>query len=430
MDLCVVGLGKIGLPVAIQAASRGARVRGADISGVVVDQVNAGREPFPGESELAHRLKEVIQNGRLTATTDTTLAVSASSAVIVIVPLLVDAQSRPDFGQLDQATGAIGAGLQPGTIVSFETTMPVFTTTKRLAPALAAASGLRLGEDFYVAYSPERVYCGRVFTDLRRYPKLVGGTDVESTRRGVDLYEEILQFDERDDLPKPNGVWAMASTEAAEFTKLAETTYRNVNIGLANEFARFAEGHGIDLYEVIEGSNSQPFSAIHRPGIAVGGHCIPVYPKFYLSNDPTAVLPAASIKVNEGMPVHAVDSIQRCLGDLSGLRVVVLGATYRGGVKEISFSGVGPLVAELAFRGATALVHDPMYDLTELGSLGYEAYELGEPCDVAVLQSDHDEYRSLSATDLPGVRLVYDGRGGLSADQWSETIFLQLGSGT
>ena len=138
-------------------------------------------------------------------------------------------------------------------------------------------------------HSPERVYSGRVFSDLETYPKLIGGLSDAGERRAVELYSSFLKAEVR----------AMGSAEAAELTKLAETTYRDVNIALANEFARFADRIGIDLNKVIDAANSQPFSHIHRPGIAVGGHCIPVYPRFYLAGDPQAVLPAASREINE-----------------------------------------------------------------------------------------------------------------------------------
>ena len=428
MELCVVGLGKIGLPIAVQAAVAGVRVRGVDISPTVVDLINSAREPFPGEFDLDRRLQIVIDNGRLTAGTDTTAAVSKSDVVIIVVPLIVGDDSRPDFGAMDSATADVAAGLQPGAVVSYETTMPVFTTRRRFAPELARISGLELGEDLFVVHSPERVFSGRIFSDLRKYPKLVGGLDEESTKRGVDLYEAILQFDERHDLSRPNGVWAMASVEAAEFAKLAETTYRNVNIGLANEFAEFAEENGLDVHEVIEASNSQPFSAIHQPGIAVGGHCIPVYPKFYLTNHPEAVLPAASIHKNESMPRRAVETVRLKMGGtLKGLRVVVLGAAYRGGVRETAFSGAFPLVKELAEQGARPLVHDPLYNDDELRSMGFEPYRMGDPCDVAVLQADHDDYRHLGPTDLPGIILFYDGRRATGREQWPGVQFVQLG---
>ena len=134
--------------------------------------------------------------------------------------------------------------------------------------------------------------------------------------------------------------------------KLAETTYRDVNIALANQFARFAEGAGIDIYQVIAASNSQPYSHIHQPGIAVGGHCIPIYPRFYLWNDPAATVVRAAREANAGMPSHAIDLLEGILGGISGKRVAVLGVSYRGGVKESAFSGVFPAVAALKERGA------------------------------------------------------------------------------
>ena len=430
MDLCVVALGKIGLPVAVQGARKGHRVRGADISSRVVELVSAGTEPFPGEQGLAEGLKDVIGRGLLTATTDTTGAVSESEAVIIVPPLVVDEDGVPDFAALDRATEAVAAGLKPGTLVSYETTLPVHTTRRRLAPRLSELSGLELGRDLFVVHSPERVYSGRIFADLRRYPKLVGGLDDESTLRGLELYAAILDFDDRPDLDRPNGIWPMESAEAAELAKLADTVYRNVNIALANEFAVFSETIGVDVHGVIAAANSLPMSHIHQPGIAVGGHCIPVYPKFYLSNDPSAGVPAAAIEANEAMPRHAVDTILGRYGDLVDRKVAVLGATYRGGVKEVAFSGVFPLVECLRAQGAQVVVHDPLFTDEELEALGLAPYRVGESCDVAVIQADHEEYRLLSATDLPGVQLVYDGRGVLSADRWSETIFLKLGSGT
>src|SRR6185436_17678564 len=136
--------------------------------------------------------------------------------------------------------------------------------------ALQQGSGLMEGIDFHVAFSPERVLTGRVFADLRKYPKLIGGLSDEGTKAAQDFYEHVLDFDERPDLARGNGVWDLGSAEAAELAKLAETTYRDVNIGLANQFGVFAARHGIDVYQVIEASNSQPYSHIHRPGIAVG----------------------------------------------------------------------------------------------------------------------------------------------------------------
>jgi nucleotide sugar dehydrogenase len=409
MKICVVALGKIGLPLAVQFASKGHTVIGADVSEPTVRTVNEGLVPFPGEADLDVKLKEAVAAGLLTATTDTAAAVAESDAVVVVVPLFVDGEGKPDFGWMESATRDIARGLRPGTLVSYETTLPVGTTRGRWAPLLKDGSGLTPGEDFHLVFSPERVLTGRIFADLRKYPKLVGGLNEASARRGVEFYEAVLDFDDRPDLTRPNGVWDLGSAEAAELAKLAETTYRDVNIGLANQFARFADQVGIDVNLVIEACNTQPYSHIHRPGIAVGGHCIPVYPRLYLWNDPSATVVRAAREANAAMPVYAVDLLGAAVGDLDGVGVLVLGAAYRGGVKETAFSGVFPTVEELRRRGAKPYVSDPMYSAEELGALGLPAWD-GEDVSAAVLQADHAEYRSLTAADLPGVRVLVDGR--------------------
>lgn len=427
----VVGLGKIGLPLAVQFASAGFRVIGADINPDVVDQVNNAIEPFPGEADLARRLGEVVGARLLTATTDTAAAVARSSTVVIVVPLVVDAEARPDFSIVDAATADVARGLHPGTLVSYETTLPVGTTRTRLATALAKGSRLRLGKDLFVVMSPERVYSGRIFADLARYPKLVGGLDDVSTQRGLAFYRRALTFDDRDDLPMPNGVWEVGNTEAAELVKLAETTYRDVNIALANTFAVYADSLGIDFGLIADAANSQPFSQLHRPGVHVGGHCIPVYPRLYLAGDPGARLVSVAREVNEEMPGHVVEVLADRLVELGvrpdGARVVILGAAYRGGVKETFHSGVFPLARRLGDLGAIPVVHDPLYSDAELRALGLEPYHYGEPCEAAIVQADHEEYADLRAEQLPGVRAIVDGRGVTHAIDWQDVDHTVLG---
>lgn len=427
MKIAVIALGKIGLPLAVQFASKGHDVIGVDVNARTVELVNSGIEPFPGEAELQERLAELVPAGRLRATTDYAEAVPGADAVVLVVPLFVDDEARPDFGWMDAATRSLGEHLTPGTLVAYETTLPVGTTRTRWKPLLEEVSGLVEGEDFHLVFSPERVLTGRVFADLRKYPKLVGGLSEAGTRQAIEFYESVLDFDPRDDLPRPNGVWDLGSAEASELAKLAETTYRDVNIGLANQFARFAQQSGIDIYKVIEASNSQPYSHIHQPGIAVGGHCIPVYPRLYLWNDPDATVVRAAREANRGMPEYAVGMLEGAYGDLAGARVVVLGAAYRGGVKETAFSGVFDTVAALASRGAEVLVHDPLYTDDELVGLGFTPYALGTPVDAAVVQADHAEYRELSPSDLPGVRAFIDGRRISSPEVWGEVTYRVIG---
>lgn len=411
MRIAVVALGKIGLPLAVQFASKGHEVIGVDVNPHTVELVNEGKEPFPGEAHLAEKLAELVPAGRLRATTDYAEAIPGVDAVVVVVPLFVNDETwQPDFGWMDEATKSLAAHLTPGTIVSYETTLPVGTLRGHFKPMIEQISGLEEGRDFTLIFSPERVLTGRVFADLRRYPKLVGGLSEDGTRRGIALYQQLLDFDVREDLPKPNGVWDMGSAEAAEMAKLAETTYRDVNIGLANQFAVYADKIGVDVQRVIDACNSQPYSHIHRPGIAVGGHCIPVYPRLYLSTDPDASVVRTARSFNATMPQYVVDRAKEILGDLTGLRVVVLGASYRGKVKETAFSGVFPTVDALRAAGAQVLVQDPMYTDEELEGFGWQPYHLGENVDVAIVQADHPEYSKLTPADLPGVRLLLDGR--------------------
>jgi nucleotide sugar dehydrogenase len=202
-----------------------------------------------------------------------------------------------------------------------------------------------------------------------------------------------------------------------------------VNIGLANQFARHSEQQGIDVYNVIRAANSQPSSHIHQPGIAVGGHCIPVYPRLYLWKDPDASVVRSAREANAAMPEHAVELLAHHLGTLEGVKVVVLGAAYRGGVKETAFSGIHATAAALEVRGAAVLVHDPLYSDGELSELGFTPYHLGESADAAMVQADHDEYHNLNPSDLPGIRAVLDGRNMLDESTWAGVKIIRLGVG-
>ena len=420
----VVGLGKIGLPLAVQVAGAGVVTWGVDISAEVIDRVTAGRSPFPGEPGLDDRLAAAVGSATLRPTTDFTAAVSSSDVVVVVVPLVVDADARPAFGALDAATEAIGPSLRPGALVVYETTLPVGTTRGRFLPALRERTGRH---DVLVAHSPERVSSGTVFRDLRRYPKLVGGVDEASAARAVAFYREVLEFDERPELARPNGVWDRGSAEAAELTKRAETTYRDLNIGFANELAQYAEQLGIDVADVVSAANSQPYSHLHSPGF-VGGHCIPVYPWFLLAGAPGLRLPRTAREVNAGLPAHVVDALAAAVGDLTGRRVAVLGLAYRGGVKEMAFSGALSLIEVLRSRGAVPVVQDPLWTADELRVLGFEPHDLGAPCDAAIVQADHAEYHTLGPADVPGAAAVFDVRRCTPASGWGPVQRLVLGA--
>ncbi|MGO1544828.1 MAG: nucleotide sugar dehydrogenase [Gulosibacter sp.] len=428
MKIAVIALGKIGLPLAVQFATKGHEVIGVDINATTVDMVNQAKEPFPGEYQLQEKLEETVGNGTLKATTNYAEAIPGADAIVLVVPLFVDENAVPDFGWMDAATNELAAHLTPGTLISFETTLPVGTTRTRWKPMIEEISGLKEGEDFHLVFSPERVLTGRVFADLRKYPKLIGALSAEGAERAREFYEAVLDFDDRPDLERENGVWDLGSAEASELAKLAETTYRDVNIGLANEFARYAGENGIDIYQVIEASNSQPYSHIHRPGIAVGGHCIPVYPRLYLWNDPKAEIVRTARALNADMPNFAIGLLAGAHDtDLEGQSVAVLGAAYRGGVKETAFSGVFATVEALKERGAVVTVHDPLYTDDELAAFGFAPYHLGENVDAVVIQTDHQDYKDLTPQKFPGIRTLVDGRNVTDPAKWESVTRRVIG---
>jgi nucleotide sugar dehydrogenase len=428
MRIALFGLGKIGLPLAVQYARKGHEVVGVDTNPGVVETVNQGQEPFPGEAHLLDYLEDAVASARLSATTDGHSAVASAEAVVVAVPLYVDDEARPDFSAIDAVVRTIGDAVRAGALVSFETTLPVGTTRDRIGPEIERRSGLAVGSEVHLVFSPERVLTGRVFADLRRYPKLVGGVSNASEDAGVAFYEAVLDFDERPDLARPNGVWRMGTSEAAEMAKLAETTYRDVNIALANQFALYAERTGLDVHAVIEACNSQPYSHIHQPGVAVGGHCIPVYPRLYLWGDPAATVVRAAREANADMPAAVAARTAQELGGLQGKKVLILGAAYRGGVKETAFSGAFPLRDALEGSGATVLVHDPLYEAHELASLGFSTYVPGTPVDAAIIQADHREYAPWGLDWTLPTDLVVDGRGVVDSGDWPGTRVIRLGS--
>ena len=417
--VAVVGLGKIGLPLAIQYALHGRRVIGCDINPRVVETINAGQSHVHEEPELAHEVARLVGKGLLSATVHITEAVRRAEVVVVIVPVVVDAQHKVDFESIDAATTAIGAGLQSGTLVIYETTLPVGTTSSRLRQILERTGHLRADRDFYLAYSPERVSSGYIFRDLRIYPKVVGGIDRRSTNAAVEFYRSVLDAE----------IIAMASTDEAEFVKLIEATYRDVNIALANEYARFADAHGLDVGAAIAAANTQPFSHIHTPGVGVGGHCIPVYPYFLLAGveEPAPlhkdldalILPRSARRINDAMAEYAVSQIKAVIGALAHRSILILGVAYRGDVRETAFTSARLLQEAFLERGATVFVDDPLFSKRELRELGYTPLlsENEREIDAIILQADHQAYQSLDLRRFGRCQVLLDGRKALSREK-------------
>jgi nucleotide sugar dehydrogenase len=409
MRVCVVGLGKIGLPLAVRLAESGATVAGLDVDPRTVEAVNSGDLAHAGEPGLVERAAALRTTGRLHATLDPAEALRGAQAIVVLVRLVIDGEGHPDYRNLDAATEAIGRHVEPGALVCYETTVPVGDTRTRFAPTLERLSGLAVGESLYVCFSPERVSSGSVFRGLDAYAKLVGGVTPACADAGVAFYGAHLSAEVR----------RLSSAEAAELTKIAEALYRDVNIALANEIARFADERAIDVTEVIGAANSQPYSHIHQPGLGVGGHCIPVYPNFFIRAATDARLTATARRLSTEMPTYGAARLGSLLGGLDGRRVLVLGLAFRGDVREAGFSMTLPLVSALRAQGAEVRVHDPLFGRTGVDEHGYIWGDLEDGwAEALVLQAAHSAYRELTPERVPGVIAVLDGRNVMDPAPW------------
>ncbi|GER86359.1 nucleotide sugar dehydrogenase [Dictyobacter vulcani] len=414
-SIAVVGLGKIGLPLAVQYARHGYKVIGCDSNSQVVERLYAGESHIQEEPSLSSEVPQLVYAGLLSATTNIAKAIREVDVVVVIVPVGIDSEHQVDTTQIDAATSAIGANLQPGTLVIYETTLPVGTTARHLRTLLEQTSQLQAGTDFYLAYSPERVSSGTIFHDLRAYPKVVGGIDVESTTRTIAFYRSVLDAE----------IIPMASTDEAEFVKLIEATYRDVNIALANEYACYADAHNLDVYATIAAANTQPYAHIHTPGVGVGGHCIPVYPYFLFSNpydhsqlsqaytdQHTLALPRQARHINDAMAEYAIQRLEDVVGPLLQQSVLLLGVAYRGNVRETAFTSAKLLQTALTRRGAICYVDDALFSMDELCTLGYTALPPNAENKIVaiILQCHHSIYQQFDFTRFKQCKVVLDGR--------------------
>jgi len=410
----VVGAGKMGLPLAVQFARHGWHVTAVDVNPDVVAAINAGRSHVAEEPGLADGVAEVHAAGLLSATTDAAAAVQQADVAVLIVPVMLNDAQQPDYRYMDSAVDSIAGGIHAGVTVIFETTLPVGDTRGRFAPRLEEATGLKADTDFFVAFSPERLYSGAVFANLSAYPKLVGGIGPESGRRAANFYDSVLDAE----------IVAMSCAEAAEFSKIADTTYRDVNIALANDFARYADRVGVDIQEVIEGANSQPYSHIHQPGIGVGGHCIPVYPHLLLSRAPDLEVVAVSRRVNDAQVGNAIKSLESLLGSLDDVPILVLGLTYREGVNELAYSRALPLVERLSFHGAEVSAYDPLLSDEVIERNCATPYHWGEPAEfrAIVTQTADALWTTLDLALFPKLEVIFDGRNSLRRMDLPETV--------
>ncbi|MCX8006570.1 MAG: nucleotide sugar dehydrogenase [Coriobacteriia bacterium] len=352
--LGVVGLGYVGLPLAVEMASAGHKVIGFDVAAEKAGSVNSGVSYIPDVP--TERLASLVEDGLIEATTDF-FEVSRCDAVAICVPTPLDEMKEPDTSYMEAAARSVAPHLRPGTLVTLESTTYPGTTEEVIQPILESG-GLKVGETLYLAFSPERVDPGNPVYQTKNTPKVVGGVTPECTKHAVALYSRFIDT-----------VVPVSTTRAAEMTKLLENIFRSVNIALVNELAQLCDRMEIDIWEVVDAAATKPFGFMpFYPGPGLGGHCIPIDP-FYLSwkarqYDFHTEFIELSGKVNESMPYYVVrrlmDAMNERLGRaLKGSRVLVVGVAYKADIDDVRESPAIKVIELLRAKGADVVYHDP-----------------------------------------------------------------------
>ncbi|MBR44596.1 MAG: UDP-N-acetyl-D-glucosamine dehydrogenase [Gemmatimonadetes bacterium] len=404
--LGIIGLGYVGLPLAVEAGRAGIRVIGFDVNPSVVDIVNSGESHI--QDVPATHVEKLVEGRCLEATTDMT-RLRECDVVSICVPTPLSKTRDPDVSYILAASKSVSEGLHVGQVIVLESTTYPGTTREVLLPALEA-TGLRVGKDFHLCFSPERVDPGNPKWNTRNTPKVIGGITQECTAAGVAFYEKFLDT-----------LVPVSSSETAEMTKILENTFRAVNIGLVNETALIAERLGVDVWEVIEAANTKPFGFMKfTPGPGLGGHCIPVDPH-YLSwkmrtlNYKTRFIELAS-EINSEMPYFVVDKVREALNrkkkSVHGARILLLGVAYKRDIGDVRESPALDVLKLLIEDGAVVSYHDPFVPKLHEEGVILESVELTDEvlsdADVAVILTDHSQFNYVWI--LENVRMLVDTR--------------------
>jgi len=393
VKLGIVGLGYVGVPLAVEAAKAGIPVLGFDVKPHVVEALNAGHSHI--QDAPSEVLAPLVEAGLFEATTDMA-HMATCDAVTICVPTPLSKTRDPDVSFILASTEAVAATLRPGQLVTLESTTYPGTTREILLPALER-SGLKVGEDFFLCFSPERVDPGNPTWQTKNTPKVIGGITPACTEAGVALYDRFIET-----------MVPVSSTEAAEMAKILENTFRAVNIGLVNETAIIAERLGVDVYEVIEAAATKPFGFMKfTPGPGLGGHCIPVDPH-YLSwkmrtlNYKTRFIELAS-EINAEMPLFVVDKVREALNGIrksvNGSKVLLLGVAYKRDIDDLRESPALDIMGLLKADGADVTYHDPFVPqiyADDDGNPDMASVELTDEvltgADAVVILTDHSSF--------------------------------------
>lgn len=381
MKICVIGLGYIGLPTAAMFADSGIRVTGVDQNEELVANLQKGITTVEEEG-LPEMVRRVVASGSLTAGTQP----EEADVFIIAVPTPITAEKKADMRCVISATESIVPYLRRGALVVLESTSPPGTVDQLMLPILEK-SGLKAGKDFYLGHSPERVIPGNILYELENNSRIAGGIDTASAEKIVEVYKHFVK-----------GEIYMTDARTAELCKLAENTFRDINIAYANELAQICESAGINVWELISLCNKHPRVNIHQPGPGVGGHCIAVDPWFIVEKYPeTALLIHEARLINDSMPSIVADKVASLLEGVAQPKVAVLGVTYKPNVDDMRESPIMKLIPMLEAAGCQVASTDPY-------AKGFErdAYAAAADSDLLIMAVNHQLYAELDLKRLAG----------------------------
>jgi nucleotide sugar dehydrogenase len=430
--IAIYGLGHVGAPLAAVWLRAGAHVIGVDNSESVLTEARKGKTIIP-EPNVNEAFRKGIDTGRFELYDDAITASRDSYFKMICVPVLSqDQELSANLTAVSDVATMIGRGLKKNDLVSLNPSVPPGTTEDIVIPIIEKESGLSVKSDFCIIYNPERIYEGRAITDIENnYPAILSSLGPNSSQLAYTIYSLIFK----------KGVLILKSIRTAEAEKLFEGVYRDVNIALANELAKFCEVAGIDFWQARDAANSQPYCHIHKAGIGVGGACIPVYPQFVLdvANKMNVLCEVTNISrsINNGMPAYCVRQAIKLLkfSDLPEAKISILGLAFRGDVSDTRLSPTYAVITELQrFRVKDIRIHDPFVS-SDPNLLNYDNVLLTSDLkkaiknsDLIILSTDHKEYKKLGKKFIGNIP-VYDGRGLLDKNSVNKLKILTIGQG-
>jgi len=414
-NICVIGMGYIGLPTAAILANNGFSVHGVDTNSYVVDLLN-NHESHIQEPGLKTLVRAAFNSGNLEADTEP----ANSEVYIIAVPTPLEDRS-PDLTHIRSACKSISSYLNEGNLVILESTVPPNTTEEVVTPLLEE-SGIKAGNDFFLSHCPERVLPGRILKELTENDRIIGGVNPQSAEKTEKLYSQFVEGD-----------IFLTDATTAELVKTLENTYRDVNIALANEVSNIARDLGIDVWEVINLANRHPRVDLLDPGPGVGGHCLPVDPWFIADECPDlSSLIKTSRKINESQPQAVVRRINRLVDKTKNPKVTILGVSYKGNVDDTRESPAIEVIEGLKENDYEVAINDPNVNQFQYELVGLERAFNDSHC--CVLLADHDDFKYLSPKELGDLmkeKKLLDTRNFLVEEKWEKAGFYvdKLGTG-